>query len=100
MCGIFGYVSTKENDAFEVIHKGLKRLEYRGYDSWGISVLQNGTIKTCKTTTMPIIYIDDDPIQKIIYEGNCLTIQGEKDDLLKAVQRVLFDWYKIIPDES
>ena len=50
MCGIFGYASTKENNAFEVIHRGLKRLEYRGYDSWGVSVLQNGTIKTYKTT--------------------------------------------------
>lgn len=56
-------------------------------------------IKTCKTTSMPVIYIDDNPIQSITYRDNCLTIQGEKDDLLKAVQRVLFDWYKIMPDE-
>ncbi len=51
MCGIFGYYSTNDDDsAFEVIHKGLKRLEYRGYDSWGISLLQPGGIKTYKTT--------------------------------------------------
>jgi len=50
MCGIFGYASTEEKNAFEVIHKGLKRLEYRGYDSWGISLLQNNRIKTYKTT--------------------------------------------------
>ncbi len=56
-------------------------------------------IKTCETTSMPVIYIDDNPIQNITYKANCLTIQGEKDDLLKAVQRVLFDWYKIMPDE-
>ena len=37
MCGIFGYVGTK--NASEVILEGLKRLEYRGYDSWGIAVL-------------------------------------------------------------
>jgi len=49
MCGIFGYASTEEKNAFEVIHKGLKRLEYRGYDSWGISLLQNNRIKTYKT---------------------------------------------------
>lgn len=50
MCGIFGYASAEEKNAFEVIHRGLKRLEYRGYDSWGISLLQNNRIKTYKTT--------------------------------------------------
>lgn len=37
MCGIFGYVGSK--NASEVILEGLRRLEYRGYDSWGIAVL-------------------------------------------------------------
>ena len=35
MCGIFGYLG-KEN-AFEKILEGLQRLEYRGYDSWGMA---------------------------------------------------------------
>jgi len=50
MCGIFGYASAKEKDVFGIIHNGLKRLEYRGYDSWGISLLENDRIKTYKTT--------------------------------------------------
>lgn len=37
MCGIFGYIGTKTNAATTVL-EGLKRLEYRGYDSWGIAV--------------------------------------------------------------
>jgi glucosamine--fructose-6-phosphate aminotransferase (isomerizing) len=36
MCGIVGYVGTKE--AYPIIIKGLKRLEYRGYDSAGVSI--------------------------------------------------------------
>ncbi len=36
MCGIFGYIGSK--NAGNVILDGLKRLEYRGYDSWGIAV--------------------------------------------------------------
>jgi len=40
MCGIVGYVGHR--DAQQVIIKGLKRLEYRGYDSAGIALLNNG----------------------------------------------------------
>lgn len=37
MCGIVGYIGKK--DAFPIIINGLKRLEYRGYDSAGIALL-------------------------------------------------------------
>ena len=40
MCGIFGYCGSK--NAPEIILEGLKRLEYRGYDSWGIAVVADG----------------------------------------------------------
>ena len=43
MCGIFGYVG-KEDNVGEMILKGLKTLEYRGYDSWGIAVKVPATI--------------------------------------------------------
>jgi glutamine---fructose-6-phosphate transaminase (isomerizing) len=39
MCGIFGYIGPKSN-ASELIFEGLKTLEYRGYDSWGIAIKQ------------------------------------------------------------
>jgi len=43
MCGIVGYIG-RENGV-PVILEGLEKLEYRGYDSAGIAVLQNGTIR-------------------------------------------------------
>jgi len=43
MCGIVGYIGSR--DATQVILNGLKRLEYRGYDSAGIAVLQNEEIE-------------------------------------------------------
>lgn len=46
MCGIVAYVGTKE--AYPIIIKGLKRLEYRGYDSAGIALIQNEEIKSFK----------------------------------------------------
>jgi len=49
MCGIFGYIGKKENAA-EMIFDGLKTLEYRGYDSWGIAVKENKKILVEKQT--------------------------------------------------
>lgn len=46
MCGIVGYVGPKE--AYPILIKGLKRLEYRGYDSAGIAIV-NGNINLYKT---------------------------------------------------
>jgi glucosamine--fructose-6-phosphate aminotransferase (isomerizing) len=42
MCGIVGYVGSQE--ATPIVFEGLKRLEYRGYDSAGIAVVQDGQI--------------------------------------------------------
>ncbi len=46
MCGIVGYVGAKQ--ALEVVVEGLRRLEYRGYDSAGVAVVTDGTIQTRK----------------------------------------------------
>ncbi|MCE7041237.1 glutamine--fructose-6-phosphate transaminase (isomerizing) [Dyadobacter sp. CY312] len=46
MCGIVAYVG--ERDAFPLILKGLKRLEYRGYDSSGIALLEEGKLNIYK----------------------------------------------------
>lgn len=40
MCGIVGYIGSK--DAYPIVLTGLKRLEYRGYDSAGIALVQDG----------------------------------------------------------
>lgn len=46
MCGIFGYVGKK--NAVDVVIDGLKRLEYRGYDSAGIAGVKDGKIYDCR----------------------------------------------------
>lgn len=48
MCGIVGYLGS--NNGLEYLLKGLKRLEYRGYDSVGISTIAKGKLETYKST--------------------------------------------------
>ena len=47
MCGIFGYIGSKP--ASPILIAGLKRLEYRGYDSAGICLLENSGLLSCKS---------------------------------------------------
>ncbi len=49
MCGIFGYIGTRKNAA-AIVLEGLKLLEYRGYDSWGITVKDGGKLVVDKHT--------------------------------------------------
>jgi len=46
MCGIVGY--TGHRQAYPIVLKGLKRLEYRGYDSSGVALLKDGALKVYK----------------------------------------------------
>lgn len=46
MCGIVAYIGNQ--DAYPIVIKGLKRLEYRGYDSAGIALLHEGTLNIYK----------------------------------------------------
>jgi glucosamine--fructose-6-phosphate aminotransferase (isomerizing) len=47
MCGIFGYIGERD-DATKIVLDGLKKLEYRGYDSWGIATRSNNFINVEK----------------------------------------------------
>ena len=46
MCGIVGYVG--QNDALPIVISGLEKLEYRGYDSAGVAMYEDGKLKVTR----------------------------------------------------
>ncbi|MCL4543067.1 MAG: glutamine--fructose-6-phosphate transaminase (isomerizing) [Chloroflexi bacterium] len=49
MCGIYGYLGRGGGAASTVV-EGLKRLEYRGYDSWGVAAVEGGHVALARRT--------------------------------------------------
>ncbi|WP_294819932.1 glutamine--fructose-6-phosphate transaminase (isomerizing) [uncultured Flavobacterium sp.] len=67
MCGIVGYIGHRE--AYPVIIKGLRRLEYRGYDSAGVVLYNNGEMTLCKTKGK-VSDLEEKATKEISTEGN------------------------------
>jgi len=65
MCGIIGYIGYRK--ASEVVLRGLKKLEYRGYDSAGIATIDNGKISFMK---------DIGKLDEIATRKNFLELEG------------------------
>ena len=61
MCGIFGYIGRKE--ALPFLIEGLKKLEYRGYDSAGVATIKGGKIQLSKCVGK-ISFLEDKLAQK------------------------------------
>jgi glucosamine--fructose-6-phosphate aminotransferase (isomerizing) len=67
MCGIVAYIGSKP--ALPLLINGLKRLEYRGYDSAGVSVLSGGLVVTVKSVGKIQVLEDKTKVRKSELEG-------------------------------
>lgn len=67
MCGIFGCI-LRDGQAVKLITDGLKRLEYRGYDSTGVAIIDKGQMDIRK---------DKGRIEKVVSDLNILDIKGK-----------------------
>ncbi len=54
-------------------------------------------IITCKNTDKPVFFIEEnEKSAKIMFEDNCVTISGKGEELVKAVDRLLYFWYGVM----
>ncbi|MBI3014973.1 MAG: glutamine--fructose-6-phosphate transaminase (isomerizing) [Candidatus Tectomicrobia bacterium] len=65
MCGIIGYIG--ERQVVPILIEGLKRLEYRGYDSAGVALIQNGTVEVRRTVGK--LKTLEDSLRHVVLEG-------------------------------
>jgi len=83
MCGIVGYIGGR--NAYPILINGLKRLEYRGYDSSGIAVYENNEIqiykKKGKVSELEDITIDKNITAKIGIGHTRWATHGEPNDV-------------------
>ena len=67
MCGIVGY--NGKNDCVEILLDGLSKLEYRGYDSAGIAVLNDGEVSVIKEKGKLVNLREK--VEKVGVKGTC-----------------------------
>lgn len=83
MCGIVGYVGKR--DASPLLIKGLSKLEYRGYDSAGVAIIQDGVIAVtkCKGRLVNLERkLEENPIKGVVGIGHTRwATHGEPSDL-------------------
>jgi glucosamine--fructose-6-phosphate aminotransferase (isomerizing) len=69
MCGIVGYIGHRE--AYPIVLKGLKRLEYRGYDSTGVDIIQDGDLQVHKKKGK-VVELEEAVVGKNMHSNICI----------------------------
>ena len=85
MCGIVGAVSTR--NIVPILVQGLQRLEYRGYDSCGVAVHQDGQLRRSRSTSrvaeLQALARSENPtpddVWRLLRAGNRRFVEGTSD---------------------
>ena|SRR3989344_5347666 len=61
---------------------------------------QTRPIITCDNTAMPVVYFKQKSPTQVIYDGNCIVVQGEGLEIVRATDRLLLGFYQIMQPNS
>jgi len=65
-------------------------------DKNGTSACEGRPTITCDNTEDLVLYIKEANISRVYYDNNCMVVEGSGFDLIKGVNRILYDFYEII----
>jgi len=94
----FSHVALAVGDFDTHMIKSFGKEIIAACDKNGTDECKERPIINCTNTDKPVLYVKEDEKSELIYENNCIIVQGNGFDLVKGVDRALFDFYGIMTD--
>ena len=92
----FKYIVLAESELLLNLIRALDRNITIGCITNASDACANVPVVTCDDQTKSVIYLKSDGPTQILLNNTCVTLQGEDKELIKPVERILYQWYKII----
>lgn len=92
----FKYLALASAELSQSIMKSFNKEIVPACTRYENETCENISIVTCDDLDKAVIHIKSEEPTQIIMQGNCITLQGKEFELLKAVDKLLYLWYKII----
>ena len=91
------YVALAVSEFDQSIIKAFNKIPVAACDRNETKACSNRPIITCENTNMPVLYIQQEPETKVIFDDNCMIVQGIGPEAVRATNRLLFNLYGIMP---
>lgn len=90
------YIAISAGELGLNLYKAIQKYPVAACTANETDACMDRPIKTCDNTNASVIYLKSDPEEKIIMRGNCVIIQGQGMEIVRATERVLYQWYQIM----
>jgi len=90
-----GHIGVAGTELVSSVHKVFKR-EVIPTCTYNATGCEDRPITTCDSTNLPVFYFKAANETKVTIDENCMTFQGHKKEMIRAVDRMLYEWYHIL----